>query len=65
MGHYDIVLFLLQNGTDVNISDVDKKLSLYVASSSGHYAIIKLLIEHGALSAGNAKTQFDQMNYTN
>jgi ankyrin repeat protein len=58
MGHYDIVLFLLQKGADVNISDVNKKSSLYVASSSGHFAIIKLLIAHGALSAGNAKSQF-------
>jgi ankyrin repeat protein len=58
MGHYDIALFLLQNGADVNISDVDKKLSLYVASSSGHYTIVRLLIAHGALSAGNAKSQF-------
>jgi ankyrin repeat protein len=58
MGHYDIVLFLLQKGADVNISDVNKKSSLYVASSSGHFTIIKLLIAHGALSAGNAKSQF-------
>jgi ankyrin repeat protein len=58
MGHYDIVLFLLQNGADVNISDVGNESPLYVASSSGHYDIVRLLIAHGALSAGNTKSQF-------
>jgi ankyrin repeat protein len=57
VGHYSIVHVLLQNGADVGY-DSALDLALYY----GHHDIVSLLIAHGALSAGNTKSQFKSIS---
>ena len=47
-GHKDIVILLLQNGADVNISNKAKDTPLHTAVDVGFMDIMKILLEHGA-----------------
>ena len=47
-GHKDIVILLLQNGADVNVSNKVKETPLHKAVCAGSIDIMKILLEHGA-----------------
>lgn len=46
--NYNIAKYLLDNGADVNSSDINGIDSLMVASKIGNYNLVKLLIDRGA-----------------
>jgi len=46
--HLDIVNYLLENGSDLGIESNNGWDALYVATVSGNYEILKLLLERGA-----------------
>lgn len=47
-GHSGAVVFLLQRGVDVQLSNAWKVSSLVVASQGGHFGVVHTLINHGA-----------------
>ena len=47
-GHKDIVILLLQNGAEVNVSNKVKETPLHKAVDVGSMDIMKILLEHGA-----------------
>ncbi|KAJ9496235.1 hypothetical protein H2202_008193 [Exophiala xenobiotica] len=55
-GFADIVKFLLENGCEVDSSNIDRETPLIDAVENGHLEVVKLLLEHGANPRrGNAK----------
>lgn len=54
-GHYDVVLYLLRAGLDVNESDELDNTALMFAAYGNHVAIVSLLLDWGAdVTAQNA-----------
>ena len=52
MGYQEIVKILIENGADVNITDVGSRegnTALIIASMEGRVEIVTILIENGAL----------------
>lgn len=49
-GFQDIVVYLLQNGDDINITNYKKKTALDVAVENEDWSMIKLLINNGAMN---------------
>ena len=47
-GYTDIVKYLVENGTDINISDNEGKTPLRNAAFHGHIDIVRYLVENGA-----------------
>lgn len=49
-GHYDITVFLLDSGADINVQSgqMDKDTPLIDAVSNLHYKVVQLLLERGA-----------------
>ncbi|XP_063913940.1 uncharacterized protein LOC135130477 isoform X2 [Zophobas morio] len=47
-GHYDVAVYLIENGADVNVKNVNGDVPLCFAANSGYLDIVKLLMEHGA-----------------
>ncbi len=48
-GHFDVVTTsLLQSGADINVSDKDGRISLLLASHSGHADIVNLFFNNGS-----------------
>ena len=45
-GNYNLVLILLQNGADVNASDVNGRTALNVALDNGHPEVAGLMISY-------------------
>lgn len=47
-GHMNVVLFLLENGADVNVRGRDGLTPLMLASDAGHLEIVRVLLNNGA-----------------
>ncbi|KAJ1696807.1 hypothetical protein LUZ63_005319 [Rhynchospora breviuscula] len=63
-GHLVIVDYLIQNGADVNVTNLEKNTPLHWACLNGHLEVIKSLIMSGAsVSALNSheKTPVDEV----
>jgi ankyrin repeat protein len=56
-GHYDILVFLVKNGSDLNQQDKQGQTCLYRAVVKGSLSIVKFLVENGA-----HLNHLDQMN---
>ena len=48
IGQLDLVKYLIEAGTNINVKDMFNKTALMWASQGGHIDIVKLLIESGA-----------------
>ncbi len=47
-GNLELVSFLTENGTDVNMPNIKKRTPIMVACATGNYEIFKYLLENGA-----------------
>ena len=47
-GKFDRIKEVIHS-VDVNLSDYDKRTPLHLAASEGHFDVVKLLVEHGAI----------------
>ena len=47
-GKFDRIKELIHN-IDVNVGDYDKRTPLHLAASEGHFDVVKILVENGAI----------------
>ncbi|KAM0364857.1 hypothetical protein ACHAPZ_010660 [Fusarium culmorum] len=58
-GNEGIIMSLLEAGVDVNMKDDEGRTPLSLASSNGHTAVVRILLDHGAsVRTGDVKTIF-------
>ncbi|EKJ76919.1 hypothetical protein NXS19_011110 [Fusarium pseudograminearum] len=58
-GDEKIIMSLLKAGVDVNMKDDEGRTPLSLASSNGHTAVVRILLDHGAsVRTGDVKTLF-------
>ena len=59
----EIAEYLIDNGADVSYVSKDGKSALVVASESGRYAMVKLLVEYGHADVNNPMTEYGSASY--
>jgi len=59
----EIAEYLIDNGADVSYVSRDGKSALVVASESGHYEMVKLLVEYGHADVNNPMTEYGSAAY--
>lgn len=59
----EIVLYLIDNGADVSYVSKDGKSALVIASESGNYEMVKLLVEYGHADVNNPMTEYGSAAY--
>ena len=58
-----IAAYLIDNGADVSYVSRDDKSALVIASESGHYEMVKLLVEYGHADVNNPMTEYGSAAY--
>lgn len=59
----EIVEYLIDNGADVSYVSKDGKSALVIASESGNYEMVKLLVEYGHADVNNPMTEYVSAAY--
>lgn len=59
----EIAAYLIDNGADVSYVSRDGKSALVIASESGHYEMVQLLVEYGHADVNNPMTEYGSAAY--